>query len=306
MKKVFVAVGYDGSHHLDDWRDELGLVAKKRNKNWFDYYRNGVKTYEIRIIFSKAEFQQALATKGAIVIYNGHLYYGHGPIFAYKNANTPYSIPHDHPFRMGYDVITIPAKGYILNFNTHPKEFRPGSSSKKFPMPNSAYVLRKAKGNTKCQDKFARRSFRNCQFKVSQYRNGKNEQELKNRHYWYQYKRRIKGGQTFHEFYTLVEEGAADLLKSGLKCDVLFANGCKSQPYFLSTLRRVKRKNRSNCVFYLTMTYGNTITDSTWVFLENILKKNLNPSNRKHARTIAKRINASGFYKLAGKVRFYK
>jgi hypothetical protein len=247
--------------------------------------------FEIRVVYTKAEFQTAMDTKDAIVVYDGHSRFGQGPAFGpaglprCPDATTYPMNPWENHFRMGYDVQITPCIEDIFEHCTNPTEFSKTIVSEDlFATHNVKKILRVAKERLeKCKQKgFARRELLKCFPSVANQTNGRGVQSLKSRHYWHT-------NRTETDFMTIVEVGSADLSTVGLKCSVLFMNSCSSKPHFYKALRQRKKETKSKCVFYMTNAACSAAT--TVIFIKQILKGR-NPTSRRAAKKILKEMNA--------------
>jgi len=227
--------------------------------------------YNIRLVYTKAEFQKALNEKGAIVIYDGHSRYGQGPAFGPKGLSEcpdkalfPKNPWEDH-YRMGWDTINIPCKEEIIHHCTNPTEFPYKNTPKGFFAKKRVKVIVNiaAKRTDRCNQKgYAKRKLLKCDSIFASKANGRGDKTLLNRHYWYQ-----QGG----DYHTLVQVGRDDLKKSRLECSVLFMNSCKSKWHFYYALRREKRSNKSKCVFYMTRRLRWSYAWTTNIFIKTLL-----------------------------------
>jgi hypothetical protein len=245
--------------------------------------------FEIRVVYTKAEFAAALDLDEAIVVYNGHSRFGQGPAFGPAHLSHcpdvqafPVNPWEDH-YRMGYDAIEIPCIEDIFEHCTNPTEIAKGKP--KADLFVAAHVrrlldraLRKGAG---CQTAGARRSLLKCFPKVASQTNGRGVQSLKTRDFWFTTDKDT-------EFHTIVNVGSKDLATATLKCKLLFMNSCSSKVHFYRALKRRKREAKSRCAFY--MTHEVCPGDTTTIFLR-LLMDGHDPLTRKGKRKFVKEMN---------------
>jgi len=313
---VFVAFGIEFRDygHRKDLETYLAKVAKKGADGAF-HYKQGSREFSIRVVFTKKEFLQALDTPDAIVIYDGHSRFGQGPAFVDRSGvgqcpsrqDLPQNPWEDH-VRMGWDVINVVVEGEIMHHCTNPKEYA-GKGIPKFAPAPVRYLARKGNENKpNCKSrKISKRKLLDCFPDVARKKNGRGDQTLIDRHYWFSTPKDT-------DFFTLVEGGSGDLRKSGLRCKVLYMNSCSSVDHYFCSLSTRKRETKSKCVFYLTrrtafMGYART----TNIFIDLLLQKGLDPTNARGAKQLVRALNAvnPGIYKehkipdASGLVNFY-
>lgn len=291
--------------------------------NYCYEYRKNDKTYDIRIIFTKKEFIEALNLAGAIVIYEGHSRYGQGPVFVEKEmvgacadiSEFPHHNPWEDHVRMGWDVVETPCVKDILRHGTNPIEYTK-TEIPKFSSAGVKEILEKASKNmnrkVKCDfhkilkkrrinDPRARTN--DCYPSIAKI-TGCRKVTLNGRSYWRSRPRTKKEKAKFRgdieiEFFTLVEAGsAADLKKSKLQCSVLYMKSCKSIKHFYCALhlrrkelQKEQRNRKKPCVFYLTSEPSHWVAYSPLLFVEMVLAGK-NPTRTKDAKLICKKLNS--------------
>jgi hypothetical protein len=289
---IVYGVEFRDQRHRSDLETFLdGTGQKLGPSKWV--CRHGTIDFQIEISFTKADFAKALDRRGAIVIYDGHARFGQGPAFSDQPAPLcpsdtsafPVNPWEDH-FRMGFDVLVVPAIHDILEHATNPKEFA-GTKAPPFAPSSVRRVLELAEGRPdNCRASgYAKRALAKCFFTVADQANCRGVRSLRNRHYW-----RATNADT--EFETLVEVGSADLAVSKLACAVLFLNSCSSLGRFGAPLQRHRRKVKSKCVFYLTRrTSYNTLSLATNIFIE-LLLKGVDPTTASGSRKLVRKMNS--------------
>lgn len=106
-------------------RKALQVLVKDENNFEYKNYEQGVN-YIVKRLVSRSEFQTALTTEGAHVVYAGHARYGRGPCFGRGGAHDPGeqwedgSGPDNGLFRMGFPFLSVPREeiehhGYTAN-----------------------------------------------------------------------------------------------------------------------------------------------------------------------------------------------
>src|SRR4026208_458294 len=108
--------------------------------------------FEIRVVYTKAEFAAALDLDEAIVVYNGHSRFGQGPAFGPAHLSHcpdvqafPVNPWEDH-YRMGYDAIEIPCIEDIFEHCTNPTEIAKGKPKADLLLPPHPQARRVAQG----------------------------------------------------------------------------------------------------------------------------------------------------------------
>ncbi len=303
--QIFVAWGCE----IRDSSNQKAMVkylntsaTAKGTNRWVT--KKGSTDYEICLIYKKDEFQAALDSDEAIVIYDGHSRFGQGPAFGEAVApdtkmpdcpdKTRYPTnPWGNSFRMGWDAIDLPLMEDVFEHCTDPPEY-PAGKPPKSPFVDKAvtWILSKTSGSSsKCETNFAWRPMSTCFPVVAKKANGRGDKTLYNRHFW-------RAKTKMVEFDSLVTVGSADLDKSKLACRVLFMNSCSSMEHFYAALKRQKTKVGSNCVFYVTSQVCSAGT--SLIFLKKVLG-GLNPYYKKDSVSILKAMNGlkdAGFIKL--------
>jgi hypothetical protein len=255
-------------------RDDLAELATPSGPDTYRYETTEV-LYEVRFVYTKAEFQAALDEEGAIVIYDGHSRWGQGPAFADPGLTTVPDPSKGNPwqdhFRMGFDALPLPCVADIWEHAVSPVEYASESAPKgKFARKFVLDMLAGAKGKGHgCSVKGAKRELLNCnpkltaQLKTASVAPEQRLRALEHRHYWRAGKELLDpddpedfaflgDGTRYPEFWTIVECGSAHLAGVSLRCRVLFMNSCSSNLHFKFPLLRRKNEVRSGCVFYLT------------------------------------------------------
>jgi hypothetical protein len=279
--------------HRRDLETYLGKLAKKGADGVY-HYKKGSREYAIQLVFSKKAFLQALDTPDAIVIYDGHSRFGQGPAFVEKAGVGACPSKQDFPqnpwgdhVRMGWDVVLVTMHEEILHHCTDPKEYATADTPT-FAPAAVRYFARKARENKpNCKSrKVSKRKLLDCFPDEARVKNGRGDQTLLKRSFWYTTARDS-------DFFTLVEGGSADLRKSSLKCQVLFMNSCSSAEHYFCSLSARKRETKSKCVFYLTQRLAFMgLARTTNIFIDLILQKGVDPTNRKGAKQLVKTMNA--------------
>jgi hypothetical protein len=293
---VIVAFGCefrDYAHRtdLEQWLTKLAGAPKTPNR-WT--YKRGANIFDVKIVFTRAEFIAALNTTRAIVIYDGHARRGQGPVFTATAgmgdcppvASFPTN-PWEEHVRIGYDAVAIPCIEDIMLHCINPTEYSHSLPAKgHFVSPAVARMLKRAqKAGSACGTVGAKRSFAACHPAVANRANGRGAQTLLKRHFW-----RADAG--FKEFHTIVAAGSADLAATKLPCSVLFLNSCSSAVHYLSSLQRRKKATGSDCVFYLTWrTAYMANSRATNIFMEELLVRGTNPRKRDGRKRLLKLMN---------------
>jgi len=292
------------------------------NGNHCYEYKKNDKIYDIRVIFTKKEFLEALELPGAIVIYEGHSRYGQGPAFVKEEkvgvcadiSEFPHYNPWEDHVRMGWDVVETPCVQDILRHGTNPIEYTK-TENPKFSSARVKKILRKASKNEKRKVKcsfhkiFKKRRINDprartndCYPSIAKI-TGCREISLIGRSYWRSRPRTKKEKEKFREdieieFFTLVEAGPSDLKKSKLQCSVLFVKSCSSIKHFFCALRlrrkelqKERRDREKPCVFYLTKIRSWSASFSPLLFVKMVLAGK-NPTRKKDAKLICKKLNS--------------
>jgi hypothetical protein len=299
MALIIIAFGCeirDGTNHSSvvTWLNANATSAA--TDRWT--YPKAKTAHEIRIIYSKADFAAALDTKDAIIIYDGHSRIGQGPAFGPASVPTcpdaasfPTN-PWGDNFRMGFDLADIECVDDILKHGINPLEYSmPANSKGLFASAGLTDIVEKAikAGKGKCSTPASWRSLSACHSKIAASVNCRGVASLSARHYW-------KAHKGDKDFDTLVAVGDADLKKTKLACGVLFMNSCSSKKHFYPALKRHKKAQKSDCVFFVTADVCSANT--TEPFLKAVLA---GKDPVKDAKSILKRMNAlaaSGFISL--------
>lgn len=291
---LIIAFGIDfrDKAHRKALEEYLDKETTKKKTGVYEFTRGKIQ-YDIRMVFSKKEFLNALETPRAIVIYDGHSRFGQGPAFVEDSGVghcpdvTKYpDNPWEDHVRMGWDAVKIPCVHEILEHCTNPKEYNK-KKAPGFAPGNVRRMMRKAAGkSTKCKQKgYAKRKLLKCFPSVANKENGRGVKSLHDRHYWYTDKAET-------DFFTIVQVGAADLRKSKLKCSVLFLNSCSSLDHYYCPLRQRKKETKSKCVFYLTRrTAYMSLSRATNIFVDLVLKEGVDPTRRRGRKRLVKEMN---------------
>ena len=292
---VIIAIGVE----VRDWPYTIDLIeylnnnatpdSSKANHWSFDLTKKKIK-YNLRIVFTKSDFQKALDEKDAFVVYDGHSRYGQGPAFGPSNldhcpSKTTYPTnPWEDNYRMGWDTIKVPCEDEILNHCTNPTEFPHKKAPKKLFARRSIKTMleKSSKRSDKCkQSNPAKRKLLKCYPTIARKRNGRGEQTLLRRHYW---------EKTSSDFSTLIQVGNEDLKKVSLRCKVLFMNSCSSKWHFYYALKRQKKTKRSKCAFYMTRRVCSAST--TEIFIKSLFAGH-NPTSKKGSKKFLKAMGIS-------------
>jgi hypothetical protein len=313
VQKIIVAEGI-GARGIQ--ADDLNNFLKKKAlevKESVWTYPKGARSkarFEVHIVYTLAEFTQALDTEGAYVVYELHSRYGQGPAFENPSAPASGSGSSTNPwglhFRMGYDAINVPCENEILYYSVHPQEydllstptnaFLPqvlkdaATKAKEIEARRKAGKLTKAELDNPCDVEGAWRSLDKCAPDLAGKKSSRGEWPLKGRHYF---------AKTATDYYTAVKVGSADLEKSSLKCKVLFMSCCWSHQLYLAALDRRRKAVKSNCEFYLL---DETVMASSGKNFVSAVFSGVDPTSAAGKKRMVRMLNSD---KESGRVRAY-
>jgi len=300
QRKVILAFGYqirDLVGHKDVV-DHLNSEATSTGPDKWKFKKKSVEV-DVELVYTKDAFRAALDDEGAIVVYDGHSRIGQGPAFGdAASKECPDAVPgkinpwSDH-FRMGYDAVHIECIDEIMHHCTDPIE-PSGTMPKDFFAKSGVKAMLATKLTSKCKQKgYAKRALLTCFPDEAVKVNGRGDQTLKSRHYWYT-------ASSDKEFITVVTVGSKDLDAVSLKCSILFMNSCSSLRHYLEALRRRKAKVKSRCMFYLT---AESCSSSTSVIFLRAILEGFDVASKKGRDTVLDRMNGEDD---AGRIWLYR